>query len=80
MVFSNVLKIGSDRSVRPVEPSIGHKIGMVQCKKLFLVEPVNRWLNRPIPIIFFLFFKLKRCRFDAFYIKTISFYLELESL
>ena len=26
------------------------------------------------------FFKLKRCRFDAFCIETMSFYLELESL
>ena len=35
----------------------------------------NRWSNWPVPII--CFFKLKRCRFDAFYIETMSFYLEL---
>ena len=49
-VFSNVLKTGSDRPVRPVGPSTGHKTGPVQCKKPFLielaVEPVNRQSNR----------------------------------
>ena len=41
---TNVLKTGSDRPVRPVEPSTGHKIGLVQSKNRFCIETV---LNRP---------------------------------
>ena len=45
--FTNVLKSGPDR---PVQPSIDHKIGLIQCKKPFLteptVEPVNWRSNR----------------------------------
>ena len=88
---SNVLKTGPDRPVRPVIASTGHKTGPVQCKKTVFYrtgEPAvelvnrqsNRWSNRPVPINFFFFLKLKRCRFDVFYIETMSFYLELESL
>ena len=77
---------GSDRSVRPVGPLTGHKTGPVQCKKPFLIEPANRRSNgrtdepavEPTSsyiYIYIYFFKLKRCRFDAFYIETMSFYL-----
>ena len=40
----NVLKIGSDRSVRSIEPSTGHKTGAIQSKNRFCIEPI---LNRP---------------------------------
>ena len=59
-----------------IGPSIGHKTGPVQCKKPFLIEPVVE----PASSHNFYFFKLKRYRFDAIYIETMSFYLELESL
>ena len=79
----NVLKIGPDQLVGPLT---GHKTSLVQCKKPFFdrigqepdelkVKPVNRSLPQ-----FFFFFKLKRRRFDAFYIETTLFCLELESL
>ena len=35
----NVLKIGPDWPVRPVEPSIGYKTGSVQSKNRFCIEP-----------------------------------------
>ena len=71
----NVLKTGPDR---PVRLSTGHKTGPVQCKKPFLIEPVVEPANSHN--FFFLYFKLKRCRFDSFYTETMSFYLELENL
>ena len=77
LVISNVLKIRLDRSFRPVRPSIGHKTGLIQCKKQFLIESVVEPASSHNFYIFF--FKLKRCRFDVFYIETM-FYLELESL
>ena len=40
----NVLKTGSDRLVRPIEPSTCHKTGPVQSKNRFCIEPT---LNRP---------------------------------
>ena len=40
----NVLKIGSDRSVRSIEPSTGHKTDAAQSKNRFCIEPI---LNRP---------------------------------
>ena len=45
-------------------------------------EPVVEPVVEPASFhnCFFLFFKLKQCRFDVFYIEKMSFYLELESL
>ena len=81
---TNVLKNGPYRPVQPIGSLIGHKTGPIQCKKPFLIEPA---VETDEPAVepagshnFFLFFKLKRCRFDAFYIETMLFYLELESL
>ena len=46
LVKTNVLKIGPDRSVKPVESSTGHKIGPVQLKNCFCIEPVLNRSNR----------------------------------
>ena len=40
----NILKIRSDRSFQSIEPSTGLKIGAVQSKNRFCIEPI---LNRP---------------------------------
>ena len=42
----NVLKTGSDRPVRPVEPSTGHKTGSVQSKNHFFIKSALNRSNR----------------------------------
>ena len=72
--------VGSDRPVRPVQPLTGHKTNPVQYKKPFLIEPANRRSNGrtdepAVEPTSSYNFTSKRCRFDAFYIEMISFYL-----
>ena len=82
LIKSNVLKIGSDQSdhrlaIKTVQFNAKNilliKPGENQSFKL-VVEQVNQ-LNRPVRSHFYFccFFKLKRRRFDTFYIKQRRF-------
>jgi hypothetical protein len=43
ILIYNVIKIGSDRTVQPIEPRTGLYSSLVELGNRFFIEPTNRW-------------------------------------